>query len=185
MKVKDLENPPQWLLDAWVDNEDVEIIDGVVVWRSGTWCDGTWHGGTWCDGTWNGGTWLGGIWRSGDWNDITLDRLLYMAALLGIVFKDGKAIAYRTTGPGGLGRHNNKFMQPTGEYYEDDLPPPGSGTCVAGIHVTSPVIAYYYFEPTKDAQLWRVTFDKEDLLDCDGQKARIRGGVFEKIEWPF
>jgi hypothetical protein len=33
--------------------------------------------------------------------------------------------------------------------------------------------------------MWRVTFRREDLLDCDGEKARIAGGVFERIETPF
>jgi hypothetical protein len=33
--------------------------------------------------------------------------------------------------------------------------------------------------------MWMVTFSREDLLDCDGEKARIAGGFFTRIERPF
>lgn len=70
MKKTKLQNCPQWLLDANTINEDVEIINGMLVWNDGTWNGGTWnHGvwqyGVWNDGTWNGGTWWGGIWWGG------------------------------------------------------------------------------------------------------------------------
>lgn len=81
-----------WLTSAIVKDEDVEVIDGYVVWRDGEWCDGIWHegewrggiwhegewrfgtwlaghwyGGTWCDGSWHGGIWCNGTWRGGVW----------------------------------------------------------------------------------------------------------------------
>ena len=50
MKIKELENPPQWLLDANTAFADVEIIDGIVHWNGGVWRDGIWHNGVWKDG---------------------------------------------------------------------------------------------------------------------------------------
>ena len=67
MKISDLKDAPQWLLDAKTDNADVEIIDGRVVWYGGTWYGGEWRGGEWRGGEWHGGTWLGGIWHGGTW----------------------------------------------------------------------------------------------------------------------
>ena len=62
MKIEELENAPAWLLDAKTHNADVEIINGVVHWRGGTWYDGTW-----CDGVWHSGTWYDGVWHDGEW----------------------------------------------------------------------------------------------------------------------
>ncbi len=61
-----------WLTKARVQNEDVVIDDGVVIWYGGTWYNGIWKGGiwkrgTWEDGTWKGGTWYGGTWYNGIW----------------------------------------------------------------------------------------------------------------------
>jgi len=78
-----------------------------------------------------------------------------------------------------------EFSQPEGWYFERNLPPSGSGCCVNGIHVTSAARAWVYFGIDPCCQFWRVTFREKDLLDCDGDKARIRGGYFEKIEKPF
>jgi hypothetical protein len=250
MKKTELKNCPQWLLDANTENENVEIVDGRLVWyggtwkdgtwwngiwyggiwkggtwKSGTWHDGTWHNGTWNDGTWNDGTWndgiwndgiwndgiwKGGTWHDGTWNDGTWwngtwhhgtwkggawhggtwngkeDRLLFMSGFIGIVFdKDGYATAYRTTQKDGTGRHTKYFIQPEGEWYEEDVDSAGSGTCRKGIHVSSAPVAWTYFGIDPEAQMWEVKFKKEDLLDCDGEKARIRGGVFTKINYPF
>jgi hypothetical protein len=252
MQKIELEHCPEWLLKAVTINEDVALIDGEVVWKSGTWESGTWKGGTWESGTWMNGTWMNGTWMKGIWEDGTWqngtwqngtwkggtwkigawkcgtwingiwkdgtwydgawhngiwesgtwksgiwhdgvwngkeDRLLFMSALLGVVFDiDGYATAYRTTMADGRGRWNYKFTQPEGEYYETDLPPAGYGTCVKGIHVSSAAIAWTYFPMDLDAQIqmWKVRFKKEDLLDCDGQKIRIRGGIFTKIKNPF
>ena len=217
MKIKDLVDAPQWLKDAIVENEDVDIIDGIVIWRNGIWCNGTWRNGTWCNGIWcngtwrngtwrngtwcNGewcnGTWCNGIWRNGTWCNGTWcngiwrdknisDRLLFMASKIGIVFNSrGIATAYRTTQKDGHGRYIENFVQRSGRYYEADLPISGSGTCVQGVHVSSMATAITYFGVDVTAQLWEVKFKREDLLDCDGEKARIRGGVFKKIDCPF
>jgi len=111
---------------------------------------------------------------------------MMMSAMCGIVFDDrGIAAAYRTTQSDGRGRHTANFLQPEGEYYETDALPAGSGTCCKGIHVTTAARAWTYFGIDRTAQMWRVEFKREDLLDCDGEKARIRGGVFTKIPVPF
>jgi len=160
------------------------------VWLGGEWLDGDWRGGEWCGGVWRGGVWLGGEWLGGEWLAGewrgSEDRLLYMAARLGVVFgTNGVGVAYRITQADGRGRHTTAFRQPEGEFFEDDLPPPGSGTCVRGIHVTTAARAHTYFGVDPNAQFWRVEFRREDLLDCDGEKCRIRGGTFTKIARPF
>jgi hypothetical protein len=275
MKKTELENCPRWLLDANTENENVEIVDGELIWHDGTWwsgiwysgiwqngiwhdglwdygiwengtweggiwiegfwydgtwkngvwkggmwsggtweggaweggawCggtwkDGIWYYGTWSDGTWEGGIWKGGWWHGGIWKDGIWkdgiwwngiwqgkeDRLLFMSNLIGIVFdKDGYATAYRTTQKDGTGRYTKDFVQSEGEWYEEDVAPAGSGTCRKGIHVSSAPIAWTYFGVDFEAQMWEVKFKKEDLLDCDGEKARIRGGVFTKINYSF
>ena len=160
-------------------------------WHGGYWHGGYWHSGDWHSGTWRGGNWYGGTWRGGDWHggywDGPENRLDFMAAMLGIVYDAaGIGTAYRSTQADGHGRHTREFIQPAGEYYEENLPPAGKGTCIRGIHVSTAATAWNYFgigDPT--AQLWRVRFRREDLLDCDGEKARIRGGTFERIPWPF
>lgn len=109
-----------------------------------------------------------------------------MASLIGIVFDgDGRATAYRTTQVSGRGRHNPDFEQPAGHYEEHDLPPAGSGTCVRGIHVAAAAKAWTYFGVDATCRFWRVEFKREALLDCDGEKARISGGVFTEIARPF
>ena len=79
MSKHELQGCPQWLLDADTENEDVEIIDGVLhwlggvwhggVWRDGMWHDGVWYAGVWHGGKWHDGVWLGGVWRGGEWHD--------------------------------------------------------------------------------------------------------------------
>jgi hypothetical protein len=203
--ISELTDAPQWLKDARTADARVGIDTyGRVVWHTGVWLDGEWHRGYWRGGVWHGGVWRGGVWDSGIWLDgVWLDgvwrggewdsgewrgkenRVLYMASMLGITFQNGQAIAYRTTQSDGRGRHTDGFIQVEGEYFETNLPPAGSGTWVKGIHVTSAPIAWYYFGVDPACQFWRVRFKQEDLLDCDGQKCRIRGGVFEKMERPF
>ena len=164
---------PQWLRDADIERPK--------------WLGGVWLGGVWRDGVWRGGVWRGGVWHGGEWRDkVTPNRLLYMTSLVGIVFDDsGYARAYRTTNASGQGRHNSSFVQPEGEYYEEDASPAGSGTCVPGIHVTSAARAWTYFGIDPTCQLWAVDFTRDDLLDCDGEKARIRGGTFMRIKTPW
>jgi len=89
MKISELKNAPQWLLDADTLNADV-VLNGDIIqwcdgvwwdgvwrggewcggeWRGGVWCDGVWCDGVWCDGVWRGGVWRGGEWRGGEWCD--------------------------------------------------------------------------------------------------------------------
>lgn len=194
MKISELPDCPDWLkiastIDAdvvWHGNKEfVEWRGGE--WRSGEWRSGLWRGGVWQGGEWRGGEWQGGEWRSGVWQGGEWrgkeDRINYMLSMLGIIGETG--IAYRTTRSDGKGRHKQEFLQPEGEYYEDDLPAAGSGTCVKGIHVTTAARAWTYFGIDSTCQFWRVRFKRTDVLDCDGEKIRIRGGFFEKIERPF
>ena len=153
--IKDLVQATAWLIAAKTENADVELVGTQVIWR-------------------------GGVWRGGE------DRLLYMAAMLGIVFgPDGTAVAYRTTTQDGHGRYTRSFLQPEGEYHESNLPPAGSGMCVPGIHVTTAIRAWSYLGIDPTCQMWEVRFTRQDLLDCDGDKARIVGGTFRKIARPF
>ena len=172
MKIKDLVNPPYWLLLASVVNEDVDIEDHRVVWRNGEWQGGEWQDGVWRDGVWRGDE----------------NRLLYHASFCGIHFEDradSQAVAYRTTRADGTGRYTDTWTQVAGDYRDASAAPAGSGTCVPGIHVTSAARAWTYFGIEPTCQFWRVRFRREDLLDCDGEKARIRGGTFERILRPF
>jgi hypothetical protein len=70
-RIADLADAPEWLRAAHVSAEDVEIIDGRVVWLGGVWRVGTWHDGVWHDGVWLGGVWHGGVWHDGTWRDGT------------------------------------------------------------------------------------------------------------------
>lgn len=187
MRVSELKNAPQWLLEARVENEDVDIVNGRVVWYYGEWCGGVWRGGVWYDGVWCDGVWCDGEWRGGEWNDAnTTNRMLYMAALIGIVpDSSGVCVAYRTTKSDGSGRYSREFTQPEGEYYEDDAAEAGTGTCRRGIHVTTAARAWTYFGIDPSCQMWEARFHVSDLLDCDGEKARIRGGTFRKIGLPW
>jgi hypothetical protein len=160
------------------------------VFRDGVFSGGEFSGGEFRDGVFRGGVFRGDVFRGGEFSGgewrAPENRLLYMAAMLGIVFdSDGYATAYRSTHADGRGRYSHQFIQPEGDFFEPNCAPTGSGTCGPGIHVSSAAIAYTYFGINRSAQLWSVKFHRDDLLDCDGQKARIRGGHFEKIPWPF
>ena len=67
MKISELKNAPKWLIEANTENADVEMDDGIVVWRGGDWRGGVWRGGDWRGGDWWGGDWRGGVWRGGVW----------------------------------------------------------------------------------------------------------------------
>ena len=60
MKIEELENAPQWLLDAETHYADVDIVNGIVHWYGGVWEDGVWQDGIWENGVWQGGDWEGG-----------------------------------------------------------------------------------------------------------------------------
>ena len=166
------------------------------VWLGGVWHDGMWNGGEWRGGEWLGGRWLGGVWPDGMWNDgrwlggewndpLIPDRVAYHSSLLGIVFGgDGRAVAYRSTKADGTGRYNADFTQRSGRV-DVGHAHAGDGTCVAGLHATTAAGAWKYFGVDPSAQLWRIEFERADLLDCDGQKVRLRGGWCEPIPWPW
>ena len=69
MKIEELENAPQWLLNANTHNASVDIIDGVVHWYDGSWFDGIWRGGIWHYGVWHNGVWKDGTWKDGIWHN--------------------------------------------------------------------------------------------------------------------
>jgi len=175
MRKQALPNCPQWLLDAHTIGEDVDYgVYHIIIWKGGTWKDGTWKDGIWTGGIWEGGTWKG-----------PENRLLYMASLLGIVFDaQDKAVGYRSVTHELTGKYTPHWTQPLGSMTVDHLPA-GSGTCCKGLHVTSAGRAYTYFGVDPKARLIRVTFGRAQLLDCDGEKARLSGGFCEEIPWPF
>ena len=59
MKISELKNAPQWLLDADTLNADVVLNGDIIQWCDGVWWDGVWRGGEWCGGEWRGGVWRG------------------------------------------------------------------------------------------------------------------------------
>ena len=65
------DNCPEWLKSKSisVQDEDVDIVNGIIVWKRGTWECGIWKGGTWECGIWEGGLWKRGIWEGGLWED--------------------------------------------------------------------------------------------------------------------
>jgi len=71
MKISELTNAPEWLLDAITRNADVDIIDDNVVWHKGVWLDGIWQNGIWENGTWRNGIWQNGKWFNGTWKNGT------------------------------------------------------------------------------------------------------------------
>ena len=184
------EKAPQWLRDARTENAVVRLDEySVIVWESGNWLGGDFlggdfRGGDFLGGYFRGGDFRGGLWRGGVWH-MPEDIKMLMAARCGIIFRNGWATAYRTTKKDGHGRHNSEFIQKPGKFYEDGLPAAGSGTCVRGIHVGSMAAAWTYFGVDRTCQMWEVRFREADLLDCDGEKARIRGGIFRKITPQF
>ena len=58
---------------AEVTNATFELRDDGtywnVIWKSGTWENGTLHYGTWYDGIWKNGTWEDGKWFHGTWRN--------------------------------------------------------------------------------------------------------------------
>jgi len=56
-------------MDADTLNEDVEVINGRLVWNKGIWRCGIWEDGVWCGGIWEGGIWKDGKWCGGYWHD--------------------------------------------------------------------------------------------------------------------
>ena len=120
------------------------------------------------------------------WESTEMDKKLTIALIAGICFdKDGYATAYRKTRKEGRGCYNREYIQKEGEFEIMNASPEGHGTCNPGIHVCSPLLALHYFKPSAEDILWEVKFHKDDLLDCDGQKARLRKGTAKQIPWSF
>ena len=66
MKISELVNAPQWLLDADTVNADVRIVDGLVVWSCGDFRGGSFLGGNFLGGNFLGGDFLGGNFLGGN-----------------------------------------------------------------------------------------------------------------------
>ena len=66
MKISELVNAPQWLIDADTENADVAIIDGIVQWYSGEFRGGNFRGGDFLGGNFRGGNFLGGNFLGGN-----------------------------------------------------------------------------------------------------------------------
>src|ERR1700691_119081 len=60
-----------WLLKAKFEDAKIDIDKNTnkIIWKYGTWFDGTWLNGVWEDGTWLNGKWKDGVWKSGIWKD--------------------------------------------------------------------------------------------------------------------
>ena len=87
MRIEELANAPQWLLDAKTVDANVEIVCGVVVWMGGTWQGGTWEGGTWEGGTWQGGLVYG---SSNFVQRIASVQGLYEYQVMAVLFTNGE-----------------------------------------------------------------------------------------------
>ena len=75
MKISELPNAPQWLLDARTANASVEWDSNdqrYIVWRGGVWRGGVWRGGEWRGGEWRGGVWRGEKLTSNLWTVLGL-----------------------------------------------------------------------------------------------------------------
>ena len=69
MRIEELINPPQWLLEADTEGADVMLINDEVFWFDGIWKGGKWFGGVWLGGTFKGGSWFSGEFRNGVWEN--------------------------------------------------------------------------------------------------------------------
>jgi uncharacterized protein YjbI with pentapeptide repeats len=66
MKISELKNAPEWLLNANTENADVEIDHfGAVIWKSGDFLWGDFRGGNFRGGNFRGGDFLGGNFLGG------------------------------------------------------------------------------------------------------------------------
>jgi len=75
MRINELTNAPQWLIDAVVRDEDVTIDEyGHVQWHSGEWIRGNFWGGDFRGGDFRGGDFRGGDFRGGNFGAALLGR---------------------------------------------------------------------------------------------------------------
>ena len=65
MKIKDLPNAPDWLLNAKTFEADVEIVDSELHWFRGDWLRGNFENGHWHSGRFLNGTFKG-RWHTGN-----------------------------------------------------------------------------------------------------------------------
>lgn len=66
-----LTTPYYWLLECELENVEIEIDNGILIWVSGIMYWGDWKWGVWKSGDFRSGTWNGGIFCNGtfkgDW----------------------------------------------------------------------------------------------------------------------
>ena len=65
--LEDLKEKYSWILEAEIEDAELEFDFFDLNWKKGTWYEGTWYDGTWYEGTWYEGTWKNGYWKGGDW----------------------------------------------------------------------------------------------------------------------
>jgi hypothetical protein len=106
--------------------------------------------------------------------------------MIGVVFDlaTGEGTAYRTVRSDMRGRYTRTFVQTLGEVTIPNADT-GPGTCKSGLHVASAATAWTYFGIDPTARLIRCRFRREDVCDCDGQKARLRRAICDEIPWPW
>lgn len=58
-------SPYYWMLECELDGAQLEVVDNILVWKSGIFYWGEWHWGVWKSGEFRSGNWLGGIFYDG------------------------------------------------------------------------------------------------------------------------
>jgi len=58
-----------WILDAEIENADIEISKETLIWNNGLWYNGAWTYGVFRNGEWRYGVWKGGVWYNGTWKN--------------------------------------------------------------------------------------------------------------------
>lgn len=89
-----------WLNDCEFEDAEIQIDRGKVIWKDGTWYNGTWFGdiwenGDWYYGVWTKGVWTGGTFHAGTWLDGVFELGNFMhGEVRGGVFKEFKVEEY-------------------------------------------------------------------------------------------
>ena len=65
MKISELRNAPQWLLEASTENADVDLVSGFVIWNGGVFSGGVFSRGLFSNGEFRGGVFRGVEFRDG------------------------------------------------------------------------------------------------------------------------
>lgn len=58
-------NNLHWLIDAEIEDAEIEVKNNTLIWYDGTWYFGYWYFGIWKDGIWKDGTFENGIFEKG------------------------------------------------------------------------------------------------------------------------